>query len=117
MDKRRVLLLSVQSLLSESLENVLSQVEDVELIGPWKLDGHALDRLAERAPDVVLVAEEAEECDNTASFTSQILERYPELPVVRVALGQSVVRLYTSQALPARTADLLETIRSLPARS
>lgn len=117
MDKRRVLLLSVQSLLGESLENVLSQVEDVELIGPWTLDGNALDRLAERAPDVVLVTEEAQEGSDLTSFTSQILERYPDLPVVRVELGHNIVRLYTSQTLPARTADLLETIRSLPARS
>lgn len=116
MEKRRVLLLCVQSLLSESLENVLEQVEDVELIGPWVLDQNALARLSEGTPDIVLIAEEDGEGESVASLTAQILEQHPELPVVRVGLAQNVIRLYTSRTLPAHSADLIETIRSLPAR-
>lgn len=116
MEERRVLLLSAHSLLGESLENVLRQVEDVELIGPRVLDGNALARLPESAPDIVLIAEDEGECERAASVTSQILEQHPDLPIVRVGWAQNEIRLYTSQALPARSAELIETIRSLPIR-
>ncbi len=115
MDKRRVLLLWVQPLLGEGLEHILGGLEDVELIGPWVLDSQVLSRLSEEAPDIVLMAEgEGEEGGGVASLTAQILERYPDLPVVRIGLKQNTVRIYTSRTLPARSADLIETIRSLP---
>jgi chemotaxis response regulator CheB len=119
-DKRRVLLLCAslegthpQLLLGEALENVLSKVEDVELVGTWALDDQALARLAQGLPDILLIAEE-EAGEQATSLTAQVLERYPDLPVVRVGLLQNVVRLYTSRTLPARSADLIEAIRSLP---
>jgi DNA-binding NarL/FixJ family response regulator len=119
-DKRRVLLLCAslegthpQLLLGEALENVLSKVEDVELVGTWTLDDQALARLAQGLPDILLIAEE-EAGEQATSLTAQVLERYPDLPVVRVGLMQNVVRLYTSRTLPARSADLIEAIRSLP---
>jgi hypothetical protein len=37
MDKRRVVLLCVESLLGESPEKLLSREENVELIGPWEV--------------------------------------------------------------------------------
>ncbi|RIK47312.1 MAG: hypothetical protein DCC57_14625, partial [Chloroflexi bacterium] len=55
--KRRVVLLSAQPLLSAGLAAILCGLDDVDLIGPWPLDRQALARLAEEAPDVVLVAE------------------------------------------------------------
>jgi DNA-binding NarL/FixJ family response regulator len=120
MDKRRVLLLCAslegthpQLLLGEALENILSKVEDVELVGAWALDDQALARLAQGLPDILLIAEE-EAGESASSLTAQVLERYPDLPVVRVGLMQNVVRLYTSRTLPARSADLIEAIRGLP---
>jgi DNA-binding NarL/FixJ family response regulator len=119
-DKRRVLLLCAslegthpQLLLGEALENILSKVEDVELVGTWALDDQALARLAQDLPDILLIAEE-EAGESVTSLTAQVLEHYPDLPVVRVGLMQNVVRLYTSRTLPARSADLIEAIRDLP---
>jgi DNA-binding NarL/FixJ family response regulator len=114
MEKRRVLLLCVESLLSESLERILGQLEDVELVGPWRLDADVLTRLPEDMPDIALIVQEAEESESVASLTSQILERYPDLPIVRIGLTENVIRVYASQTLPARSADLIEVIRSLP---
>ena len=57
--KRRVLLLCAPSLLGESLENILSRGEGIELIGPWALDDPVLAQLPTSVPDVVLVAEVA----------------------------------------------------------
>jgi len=114
-DKRRVLLLWVQPLLGEGLEHILRGLEDVELIGPWVLDSGVLSRLSEAAPDIVIVADgDGEEGERVVSLTAQILECYPDLPVVRIGLEQNTVRVYTSRTLPARSADLIEAIRSLP---
>lgn len=115
-DKRRVLLLCLQSLLGESLEKVLSQEESVELVGPWDLDAPVLARLSEDAPDVVLVAEAESESERVASLTTQILDQYPDVPVIRVGLAQDTIRVYTSHAVPARAVDLMEAIHSLSTR-
>lgn len=112
--KRRVLLLCTLPLLGEGLEKILSKLGDVELIGPWVLDAQALARLPERMPDVVLIAEEEKKSGKVISITTQILERYPDLPVVQIGLARNSVRLFTSRTLPARSADLIEIIRSLP---
>lgn len=120
MDKRRVLLLYAsptgrppQLLLAEALENILSKVEDVVLIGPWALDEQMLARLSQELPDIVLIVEE-EDGEDVISLTARILEHHSDLPVVRVGLAQNVVRLYMSHTLPARSTDLVEAIRSLP---
>ncbi len=116
MGKRRVLLLCAQPLLGESLENILSQMEDVELIiVPLSPDAQAFARLSREKPEVVLIAEEEGEVEDVASLTAQILESYPGLPIIRIRFTQNVIRLYTSRTLPARSADLIEAIRNLSA--
>ncbi len=109
-----MVLLGAESLLGEGLEHILRGLEEVELIGPWNLDPQVLSRLAQEAPDVVLVAGDEGEDQAVASLTARILDQYPDLPVVRVGLGQNTVRVYTAHTLPAQSADLIETIRSLP---
>lgn len=116
MGKHRVLLLCDQPLLSESLEYILGQVEDVELLGSHVLGTHVPARLWEEVPDIVLLVEEDGEAESAASLMAQILELHPDLPIVRIGLTQNVIRLYTSRTLPARSADLIEAIRTLPAR-
>ncbi len=115
MDKRRVLLLCTQPLLGEGLESILSKLEDVELIGPLVLEPQVLSQLSEAAPDIVLVADDEGRSEGVASLTAQILGRYPDLPIVRINLTENVIRVYASQTLPARSADLIDVIRSLPA--
>ena len=112
-DKRRVLLLCAPSLLGESLENILSREEGIELIGPWGLDDPVLDQLPTSVPDVVLMAEVAGESEKAASLTARILDHYPDIPVIRVGLEQNTIRVYTSHAVPARAVDLMEAIRGL----
>ncbi|RMD59629.1 hypothetical protein D6833_11135 [Candidatus Parcubacteria bacterium] len=113
MEKRRVLLLCVNSLLGESLEQLLKQLEDVQLVGPWSLDADVLSRLPEVVPDIVLVVHGNEEPDRLAPLTSQMLERYPNLPIVQIGLQENVIRVYASRTVPARSADLIDVIRSL----
>lgn len=114
MDKKRVVLISVPSLLGEGLERILRGAEDMELIGPWNVDSQVLSQLSQLAPDVVLVAQEDGEQAGIASLTARIVEQYPDLAVVRIGLQHDTLRVYTSHALSARSAELIETIRSLP---
>ena len=115
MKKRRVVLLSEQDLLGESLEHVLGKAKDVELLGSWTLDDRVLPRLSQDTPDILIIAEEEPPGENVTRLTAQILEAYPNLPIIRVTLARNEMRIYTSQTLPARSADLIDLIRHLPA--
>ena len=115
MQKHCVLLLSDHPLLSEGLANLLGRIEDLVLIGPRSVSSFALSDLGACSPDVVLFAEQ--ETDDAAANTIlfQILQHVPDLPVIQVGLSDNtIVRVYTSHTLPARSADLIETIRKLP---
>ena len=117
MEKHRVLLLSAHPLLSEGLGNLLSQLEDVILLGPRDSTGFLLSDLAEDIPDVVLFAEQDADNAGMSTLMIEILKHYADLPVIQVDLsGTNRVRVYTSQTLPARSVDLIETIRNLPMR-
>ncbi len=116
LNKRRVLLLDTQPLLGKGLELILNQLEDVELIGPWDLDRPVLSRLAKQGPDIVLVAEDQEQSRRLTALIGRILERYPDLPVIRIGLERNRLRLYCSRSLPAHSANLIELIRSLPVK-
>jgi DNA-binding NarL/FixJ family response regulator len=116
-EKHRVLLLSAHPLLSEGLANLLSQLEDVILLGPRDSTHLALTDLIEDSPDVVLFAEQDADNAEMSTLMIEILQRYADLPVIQVDLaGTNIVRVYRSQTLPARSADLIEIIRNLPAR-
>lgn len=116
MRKRRVLVLctQAQTLFGEGLEFALSELEDVEVIGPWAPGARVLARLPEEEPDIVLVAEGDRE--NWASLTTQILEQCPDLPVIRIQSKRNAVSFYTPQerVLPARVASVIEAIQALP---
>lgn len=114
MEKRRVALLCSQHLLGESLEHVLRNIEDVELIGSWPYDAEVLPQLTDHPIDLLMIAEEEIPSQQAAHLIAQIFEAYPNLPVINVTLEQNVLRIYTSRTLPARSADLIDAIRQLP---
>ena len=114
MHKQRVLLICSQRLFGESLETVLRAAEDVELIGPWELGGDVCRRIADSRPNVVVIADEDPHDMAVTSLTGAIIEQYPELTVIRTGLNENVFRVFSTHTLPARGADLLETIRNLP---
>jgi DNA-binding NarL/FixJ family response regulator len=114
MTKRRVLLLCAQPLLGEGLAAILNQESEIDLLGPWVLDSHSMKRIAQTNAEVVLIAED--ESRDVSDFITQVLQTYPSLPVIRTALGDQQVHLYTSASLPARRSDLLGILRTLPKR-
>ena len=113
-NRRVLLLLRKPSLLAEGLERLLRQIEDVELIGPWDLNASMLKRLSETVADIILIVEKERDAEDTGALINRILEQYPGLPLVRIGMQENTIRLYISQTLPARAADLLHLIQTLP---
>ncbi|RIK48377.1 MAG: hypothetical protein DCC59_15245 [Chloroflexi bacterium] len=99
------------------MEKILRAEADVELIGPWGLGEDVCQWITEASPDVVLIADDDSQSEAAASLTSAILEKNPNLPIIRAKLAENVVRVHSTHILPASGADLLETIRNLPAIS
>ncbi len=116
MQKQRVLLICSQRLFGESMETILRAAEDVELIGPWELGEDVCQRITEVRPNVVVIADEESQEEAVAHLIASIIEQFPELSVIRAGLNENVFRLFSTHTLPARGADLLETIRNLPPR-
>lgn len=112
--KYRVALIGEEILLGEGLHNLLGRQNDVDLVGSWKLLPEAVEMIPKVAPDVVLIAESQGGDETAATLTNDIIERFPELPVIRIGLSQDVVRVYTMRVSPARSADLIEVIHNLP---
>ena len=111
MDKRRVLLLCKPSLLSEGLTHLLKQVVDVEVVGPWTAAEWSLTRHAETAPHVVLVAEPDDNCNDEWLITSHILEHYADLPVIRISVAATEMRVHAARSLPAHNDNLISLIQ------
>ncbi|MGE5249584.1 MAG: hypothetical protein ACM3QS_05165 [Bacteroidota bacterium] len=116
MEKKRVLLVCSQDLFGESMEGLLRAHEEMELIGPWEAGTDVCAQVPGASPDVVIIVE-PDPCHGPGTaLTAAIIEGFPELPVIRADLTENFFRLFSTHLLPAREADLVETIRGLPAR-
>lgn len=115
MRKRRVLLVRCNHLFGESVEMVLRAAEDVEVIGPWKLGEDIHGRLQDARLDAVVIADEDPQSEAASSLTAAIVEEHPELSVIQAGLTENLLRVLSIHSLPASGADLLDTIRHLPA--
>ncbi len=114
METRRVLLICSNHLFGEAVEAILRTEPEVELIGPWKLGEARCAEIAEIRPSVVLIADEDAQSEASVTLTAALMETYPELPVIRLGLTENVGRVIFTHMMPARGADLIKTIRSLP---
>jgi len=118
MAKSRILLISSQQLFGESMEMILRAEKNVEVIGPWDLyDPEICTRLDEIGPAVVVIADENLQSETAAELTKSIIEQHPEISVIRTALNENVFRIVSTNTLPARGDNLLETIHDCIART
>ncbi len=118
MSKSRILLISSQHLFGESMETILRADKDVELIGSWNLyEQDICSRVFEEHPSVVVIADENLQSETAAELTKTIIEKCPEISVIRTALNENIFRIVSTHTLPARGDNLLETIRDCIART
>ena len=97
MSKSRILLISSQQLFGESMEVILRADSDIELIGPWNLNEKDIcNRLLEERPTVVVIADENLQSETAAELTKSIIEKYPEISVIRTALNDNTFRIVST---------------------
>lgn len=90
----------------------------MELIGPWTLDDQNIfERLVEARPSVVVIADERLQNEKAAELMATIIEKHPKISMIRAALSENVFRIVSTNTLPARGDNLLETIHSCIART
>ena len=112
MVKPRVLLISSQHLFGESMETILRANRDIDLIGSWNLDDPTVPRqLLEAQPAVVVIADEDLQSEAAAEMTKLIVERHPDLSVIRTGLSENVLRFLSTHTRSALGDNLFETIR------
>ena len=112
MASRRVALYYSKHLLGESLEHLLSKLDDVEVLGPWLIEEGELAHIEECDPDIVMVIDERPNNEAASVLTTKILERFSGLPVIQVMLETNLVHVFNSHTFPASSQDLIEAIRN-----
>ncbi len=116
MNNRRVLLVSSQTLFGESLELLLRTADDLEVVGPVALDDNTCAVVQQVAPDVVVLADEHPQNDDLIALTTTLMERFPNLRVIKTGLEQPTLRVFAAQTWPASSFDLISAIREGPMR-
>lgn len=113
MEKRKVLLICLQPLLSEGLQRIFQSLEDIDLVQLPCADLPALEGILEFGePDVIVVAGERED-DLINHLIPMLLSRCKDVPVIWTGLEDSDLHIYSSQTLPANRAGLTDIIRHL----
>ena len=116
MTNKRVLLLSAKKLFGESIEQTLSKVQGLEIAGHWPVDDELLQRLECSQADFVVITDDGLPADLISRLTTQILDRFPDLPVLRVTLESNHVQIFSSHLVPARRDELVDLIQHLPVK-
>lgn len=111
-NKRRVLLISSQTLFGESLELLLRSADDIEVIGSVVPSDSTCNHILQVAPDVVVFAEEYPESDAAINLTTALMEQFPNLRVIKTNLEQTTLRVFAAQTWPASSIDLISAIRA-----
>lgn len=110
MDQTRVLLICLLPLLCEGLRRILQAQEDVQLVYLERADPVMIQScFQEFAPETVLIAGERTD-DAAAHLISDLLNRWPDVPVVWIELEANIIRLYTSHMLPADSKGLIAAL-------
>ncbi|QLQ06604.1 MAG: hypothetical protein HZY76_11525 [Anaerolineae bacterium] len=68
------------------------------MIGPVPLDDNTCTTIVQAAPDVVILADERPESAASITLTAVLMERFPNLRVIKTGLDQTTLR--------SRAADL-----------
>jgi DNA-binding NarL/FixJ family response regulator len=113
MRAQRVLLLFDLELLGESLEHLLSNIADIEIIASLPISETDLESIKKHLPDLVIIAEGDSPTEDTNLLAADILGTCPDLPVLRIKLSQNIFHIYTSQVYAANNSQLIEAIRRI----
>lgn len=114
MEYRRVLLVYTPSLLSESIHHILDEEPGITVVKAVPLAPEHFDVVETVHPDVIVVVEGEPTAETTAAV-GLLLQRCGEVPLIRVGLEESSVRIHRSEQLPASLAELKNVLKQIPA--
>jgi len=113
---RRVLLVSSETLFGESLELLLRNAADVTLVASAAPDGDVCALVEQATPDVVVLADERPESADLLNLTALLMERFPDLRVIKTGPEMATLRVFAAQSWPASSLDLISAIHEEPMR-
>lgn len=109
-------MICLQPLLSEGLQRILLQRQDIELVQPAYSDLLQIEHLLSLGrPDLIVVAGEQED-QETERLISMLLSHCEEVPIIWIGLDDSFLHVYSSRILPASSAGLIDLIQQVPVR-
>lgn len=114
MEKKRILLISQPNLFRDSLEYILKNLEDVEVLDCLPLDDQTLEQASQQLHDLIVIADDQSTASQASAIMSGLMETHPNLPIIRVKMDPNVLLFYSSETLPARVDDLIKIIRQVP---
>ena len=111
-EDRRIYLIG-GSLFTETLGQMLAEVENVQVVGTAVSLSTAITSVAKAFPDIVIVADASE---NVQTNLQPLLSMFPTIPIIHADLNQDYVQIITSRRVSARRTDLLAAIQELSTR-
>lgn len=109
MKGQRVLILSTESLLSDSIRHLLKSESDIVVVGVAPLAPVPLESISRLQPDIVIIADGDPYID-AASTLHTLRATFVDLPLIWVGLSEPRVRMYHSRQEPAASLTLKEAL-------
>ena len=108
----RVLLVSSHTLYGESLELLLRNASDIEVVGSVASGDDLCAAVKQTAPDVVVLAGEHPESADMRTLTALLMEHFPDPRMIQTGPEKATLRVIAAQSWPASSLDLISAIRA-----
>ncbi len=108
-EDRRIFLIG-DSLFTETLGQMLTDAENIEVVGTAVSLSIAITIIAKASPDIIIVANASE---ISQTNLQPLLSTFPTIPIIHADLNQDFVQIITSRRVNARRTDLLAAIQEL----
>lgn len=110
MEKRQVLLMSMQPLLGEGLQRIFQRLEEVELVYLDCWDIKTVDTCLKGISPMMIVLAGENEDDQSTHLISYLLTHYEHIPIMWVDLESAVLRVFTARTMTANRSELIHAI-------
>lgn len=97
------------SLFTETLAQMLTNAEQVQVVGTAVFPAWDEMVVAQSQPHIIIVADAGQH----QGITNTLLNQFPNIPIIKADLNQDFVQIITSRRVNARRTDLLAAIDEL----
>lgn len=110
MEKRQVLLLSIQPLLGEGLRRIFQNLEEVDLVCLECWDLTTVEACVQDLSPMMIVLAAEKEDDRSTHLIAYFLKHYEDIPVMWVDLETAMIRVYMAHSMTANSSELIHAI-------